>query len=126
MNESTKQIRLMQETLVKVYDDMDDMREVMRYRDKSIRFLAKCMQNLRGMIAEKDAENTSLKRHLAIYTNCDSPSGKDPFEYEKDKQFRKEMESSDDTKGTDDEPSGTKQPNVGGGQSGQALSKNWD
>ena len=90
------------------------MCEAMKYRDKSIRFLTKCMQNLRGMIAEKDAENASLKRQLAIYTKCDSPSGKDPFGYEKDKQFRKEMESSDDTKGTDDEPSGIKQPNVGG------------
>ena len=126
MNEYTKQIRLMQETLVKVYDYMDDMRKAMKYRDKAIRFLAKCMQNLRGMITEKDAENAGLKRHLAIYTNCDSILGKDPFEYEKDKQFRKEMESSEDTKGTDDEPSGTEQPNVGGGQPGQALSKNWD
>ena len=118
VNEHTKQIRLMQETLVKAYDDVDDMREAIKCRDKSVRFLARCMQNLRGMIAKKDAEIASLKRQLAIYTNCDSPSGKDPFGYEKDKRFRKEMDSSDDTKGTDEEPSGTKQPNVGGGQPG--------
>ena len=78
------------------------------------------MQNLRGMIAKKDAEVASLKRQLAIYTNCDSPSGKYPFGYEKDKRFRKEMDSSHDTKGTDKEPSGTEQPNVGGGQPGHA------
>ena len=62
MNECTKQIRLMQETLAKAYDDMDNMREAIRSRDKSVRFLATYVRNLRGMIAEKDSENASLKR----------------------------------------------------------------
>ena len=79
----------MGETLAQAYHDMDNMREAIRYHDKSICFLATYVRNLRSIITEKDAENASLKRQLAIYTNCDSPSGKDPFGYEKDKQFRK-------------------------------------
>ena len=120
MNELAKQIRLIREALVKAYRDKDDMRKFLKYRDKSIRFLSKYIQNLKDIIAKKDAEIASLKRQLAIYSNYDSPSGKDPFEYEKEKQFRKKMDSDKDTKDTDDEE---QQPNTSkskacGGQPG--------
>ena len=136
MNATAKQVCLLRGELVEAFKRADArdgvICDIARFTGGLFDFVMECLDNL----AQKDNTIKSLSQMLAIYTNADSPSGKDPNGYEKAKVFlvlsrafeaAKETaggntedgtEEADGTSGESSEVSPTVQPKPCGGRLG--------
>lgn len=115
MNPRTKESQHLRAALVESCNENDSMAKtivslnerlyiVQQERDEEKRRHNEEMHTKNDIIDERDKTIASQNHRLAIYSNEDSPSGKDPTEYESNKHFRHKVEANEEAKKNGESP----------------------
>ena len=113
--ESWNECGSMTKTIVSLEERLDALRQE---RDDEKRRHGEEMCERDDVIAEQKKTIASLEHRLAMRSNVDSSSGKDPIEYESNKHFHNAVEAHEAAKKNGEQPPESVTPKQCGGQPG--------